>query len=550
MSDASGIPADAPVAPASVPAAVPGGIPTATPVAIPWLGLLAVLMGTFISTLNGRLSTFGLADIRGAMHAGFDEGAWITTAQTVAQMLIAPAAVWMGTVYGPRRVLLAAALVFAVLSSITPLSTSLPVLLILQFTGGLATGMFVPLTLSFILLNTPPKYWAFGIAVYALNLELSLNISASLEGWYVDHLSWRWIFWQNVPLALIMALCLFLGMKPRVRNPNLPPADRFGLVTGGLGLALIYAGLDQGNRLDWLNSGLIWGLLLAGAVLLAGFFAHEARTPHPIINLKVAFASPLPNLLLLIGFLRLTILSTAYLIPLYLGAVRGFRALEVGQTTFWIAAPQLVLCPLAALMLRRSDPRLVASIGFIFVSLACLMVAHSLTPLWGSDQFLPSQLLQAVGQSFALSGILFFVVLHLKPQDALTFGALIQTARLMGGQVGQAFVVTLARIRGQVASNLIGLHVQSGDVDVVRRLQTYAAATAQAGDTASGSMRGASILGSVVRSMATTQAVIDCFVAVGGLTALALLLLVVHRPAPYGPASAVPLFAPRDAKPS
>ena len=63
---------------------------------IPWLGLTAVLLGTFISTLNGRLSTFGLADIRGAVHAGFDEGAWITTAQTVAQMLVAPVAIWLG----------------------------------------------------------------------------------------------------------------------------------------------------------------------------------------------------------------------------------------------------------------------------------------------------------------------------------------------------------------------------------------------------------------------------------------------------------------------
>ena len=333
-------------------------------------------------------------------------------------------------------------------------------LLTLQFLGGLATGTFVPLTLSFILLNTQPRYWAFGVAIYALNLELSLNISASLEGWYVDNLSWRWIFWQNTPLALIMALCLWLGMQPRARNPDLPPADRFGLVTGGIGLALIYAGLDQGNRLDWLNSGLVCALLLSGAVCLGGFFIHEMRTRHPIINLKVAFARPLPTLLLLVAFLRLTLLATAYLIPLYLGSVRGFRALEVGQTTFWIAAPQLILCPLAALMLRRSDPRLVASIGFVFISVACLMVAHSLTPLWGSDQFLPSQLLQAVGQSFALSGVLFFVVLHLRPQDALTFGALIQTARLMGGQVGQAFVVTLARVRGQIASNLIGLHIQ------------------------------------------------------------------------------------------
>src|ERR1700681_1981288 len=76
--------APAPAAPApAAPAAVP---PPAT--GIPWMGLLAVLLGTFISTLNTRLSSFGIADIRGAVHAGFDEGAWISTAQTVAQMLV------------------------------------------------------------------------------------------------------------------------------------------------------------------------------------------------------------------------------------------------------------------------------------------------------------------------------------------------------------------------------------------------------------------------------------------------------------------------------
>jgi DHA2 family multidrug resistance protein len=527
----------------------PAGFPAA-PTQIPWLGLLAVLMGTFISTLNGRLSTFGLADIRGAVHAGFDEGAWITTAQTVAQMLVAPAAVWMGSVYGPRRVLLTAALAFGLISLLTPLSTNLPTLLALQFTAGLASGFFVPLTLSFVLLNTPPKYWAYGIAVYALNLELSLNISASLEGWYVDHQSWRWIFWQNAPLAAVMALCLHYGVRPKPVALNGPPRDSFGLVSGGLGLALIYAALDQGNRLDWLNSGLIWALMLAGGLLFAGFIVHEKRSANPLLNFKVALASPLPRLLVLIALLRLTILSTAYLIPLFLGAVRGFRALEVGQTLIWIAVPQLIFCPLAGLMLRRSDPRLVASIGFIFISIACLMVAHGLTPIWGSDQFLPSQLLQSVGQSFALSGVVFFAVLHLRPQDALTFGASIQVARLFGGELGTAFVVTFARVRGQVASNLMGLHVQSGDGQVIQRLHSYAAATARAGDPESGMMRGASVLGSLVRSMATTQAVIDTFVAVGALTAVALILAVAHKPAPLGPASARPLFAARDSVPS
>jgi DHA2 family multidrug resistance protein len=501
-------------------------------------------MGTFISTLNGRLSTYGLADIRGAVGAGFDEGAWITTAQTVAQMFITLAAVWMGSAYGPRRVLIGASIAFAVISLLTPYSANLPMLLTMQFLAGLASGFFIPLTLSFILINMPPKYWAYGIALYALNLELSLNISASLEGWYVEHHSWRWIFWQNVPLALIMSLCLHRGIaqKPIITRP---PSDVFGLLAGGSGLALIYAALDQGNRLDWLNSGLVCGLLSGGVLLLAAFFIHEAITPRPLFNLRVIFGAPMPSQFMLIGFLRLTILSTAYLIPLYLGSVRGFRALEVGQTLFWVAAPQLILCPLAALMLRRSDARLVASIGFIFISVACLMVAYNLTPIWGSYQFLPSSFLQAVGQSFALSGVVFFGVLHLKPQDALTFGAVLQTARLMGGEIGSAFVTTLTRVRGQVASNLIGQHVQSGNPDVIQRVRAYGAVTTKVIDPVSAVSRGELVLGNVVRAAATTQAVIDGFIAVGVLTAVALLIVVFRSAAPQGPASAMPLFRVR-----
>ncbi len=518
------------------------------PTSIPWLGLLAVLMGTFISTLNGRLSTFGLADIRGAVGAGFDEGAWITTAQTVAQMFITLAAIWMGAAYGPRRVLIGASISFAVISLLTPYSATLPMLLTMQFLGGLASGFFIPLTLSFILLNTPPKYWAFGIAIYALNLELSLNIAASLEGWYVEHHSWRWIFWQNVPLALIMSLCLRRGIaiKPITIRP---PPDVFALLAGGSGLALIYAALDQGNRLDWLNSGLVWGLLSAGTLLVVAFLVHESRTARPLLNLKVVFGAPMPSQFLLIAFLRLTILATAYLIPLFLGSVRGYRALEVGQTLIWIAVPQLIFCPLAALMLRRSDARLVASIGFIFISVACLMVAYNLTPIWGSDQFLPSQLLQSVGQSFALSGVIFFGILHLRPQDALTFGAMLQTARLMGGEIGTAFVTTLARVRGQVASNLIGQHVQLGDAQVIQRVRAYGAVTTRVIDPIGAVSRGQQVLGSVVRAAATTQAVIDGFVAVAVLTAVALLIVVFRSAAPEGPASAMPLFRVRGSNP-
>jgi len=343
-------------------------------------------------------------------------------------------------------------------------------------------------------------------------------------------------------------LCLHYGIARTPPGPDRPPLDLFGLASLGVGLALIYAGLDQGNRLDWLGSGVVAGLILAGMILVAAFFVHEAVTPRPLIDLKVALAKPMPRLLLLVAFLRLTILATAFLIPQYLQVVRGYRALDVGKTLIWIAAPQLIICPLAAVMLRRMDARLVSSIGFLCVSIACLMVAYGLTPLWSSDEFLPSGLLQAVGQSFALSGIVFFGILHLRPQDALTFGASVQVARLMGGQIGQAFVSTLTRVRTQTASNLIGLHLQAGDAMVNTRLAAYAAVARKSDpDPTRATARAAAILGNVVRSAAATQGIIDAFVVVSALTVIALMIAVAHKPAPIGPASHLPFFAKREA---
>jgi DHA2 family multidrug resistance protein len=112
----------------------------------------------------------------------------------------------------------------------------------------------------------------------------------------------------------------------------------------------------------------------------------------------------------------------------------------------------------------------------------------------------------------------------------------------MGGEIGTAFVTTLARVREQVASYLIGLHVQIGDAQVIQRIQRYGTATTHVIDPNGASERGALVLGNVVRAAATTQAVMDCFVVIALLTAVALLIVVFRSAAPEGPASAQPLF--------
>src|SRR5580693_2300498 len=116
----------------------------------PVLGVVAVMLGAFISSLNTRISTFGLADIRGGLSLGFDEGSWITTVFGAAQMVVTPAAAWMSTIFGTRRVLMWTGTIFTVTSLFPPVVGDYDTLMALQLIRGLAVGAFIPAALGFV----------------------------------------------------------------------------------------------------------------------------------------------------------------------------------------------------------------------------------------------------------------------------------------------------------------------------------------------------------------------------------------------------------------
>jgi DHA2 family multidrug resistance protein len=476
---------------------------------------------------------FGLADVRGAVHAGFDEGAWITTAFTVGQMMIGPVAAWLGAVFGVRRVLMISATVFGLSNFLLPFSPNLASVLVFQTISGLSSGTFIPLTIGFVVLNLPPKWVVYGIGAYSLNLELSLNVAASIEGWFCDNWSWHWIFWDTALLAPVMMACIHFGMPRQPTNRELlKNADWSGILYASLGFSLLYAALDQGNRLDWLNSGLINALLLGGGLLIIAFVVQELTTPRPWINLRYAARGNIPLLFLMITFFRFAILSTAYLIPQFLTVVQNYRAIEVGGVLLWIALPQLLLAPMVSTLLRFVEPRLPLALGFALIAAACFM-AGQLTRDWIGDDFLPSQIVQAVGQSLLLTSLVWFFLKHLEPSEVLTFGAVLQTGRLFGAELGSAFVQTFVRVREQVYSNLVGLHVTVGSVATDQRLQDFAhAVNGRSVGPPAASARATGLLAHSVQIQASVLAYIDGFMVIGFAVIGVLLMLLLLRDPP------------------
>jgi DHA2 family multidrug resistance protein len=499
----------------------------------PFIGVLAVLIGAIISTLDSRITSFGLADVRGAVHAGFDEGAWITTAFTVGQMMIGPISAWLGGVFGPRRVLTISVVVFGISNSLLPLSPNLGYVFAFQAISGLASGTFIPLAIGFVVQNLPAQMVIYGVAAYSLNLELSLNIAASIEGWFDDYWSWKWIFWDTALLTPVMLICIVVGMpRQPINRALLKTADWAGMLYASVGFSVLYAGLDQGNRLDWVNSGLINALLLGGTLLLVVFVIHELTYKRPWINLRFAARGNMPLLLLFISFFRFVILSTSYIIPQYLVTVQNYRAIEIGGALKWVALPQFLSAPAVATILRFVDARLMMALGFTLVGCACFM-AGQLTHDWVSEDFLPSQLLQAVGQSFGLTSLVWFSLKHLEPSEIFTFGAVLQTGRLFGAQLGSAFVQTFVRVREQTYSNLIGLHVNAGSFLTDQRLEYYAKIV---GDRSIGdpeaSARATALLARAVQNQAYVLAYIDGFMVLGFAVIGALLLMLLLRDPP------------------
>jgi MFS transporter, DHA2 family, multidrug resistance protein len=143
-----------------------------------------------------------------------------------------------------------------------------------------------------------------------------------------------------------------------------------------------------------------------------------------------------------------------------------------------------------------------------------------------------SQLLQAVGQTFALTSVVWFALKHLELKEVLTFGAVIQTARLFGGELGSGFIQTFLRVREQMYSNLVGLHVIAGSHTTEERLQYYANMLGARSNGQSGA-RATALLAHAVQNQANVLSYIDGFMLLGfsALGGLLLMLLLKDPPA-------------------
>jgi MFS transporter, DHA2 family, multidrug resistance protein len=510
----------------------------------PLLGILGVVTGAGVVTLTSRMISLGMPDFRGLHGFGYDESAWIGTAFDVGLMFIGPFTVYLGGLMGPRRILLTAAALFIVLLIFLPLVHSYSLVIAMALLGGLTSGTFYPLTLTFALRNIPLRFLPFTLALYATFVDGAVNIAPSLYGWYRDHLSSNWMFWNSALITPLMMICIYYGIPKTNSAKKSGKAPSFaGFLYASVGLAMLLAACEQGERLDWWRSGVFNALFAGGAFFLLCALVRRLRGPNPLVALPYLLKRNTMLLGSLLFWFRFTLCTTIILVPQSL-AIRGFEPDQIGPAIIWSAIPLLPVAFIAGLLLLRNlDPRILFAVGLACTAFSAVLNAHY-DSAWAAQNFYRTELLTGVGQAFAFIGLVGCIVLQAifagalaKPEWVLTFSAFFHTIRIFGGTAGAIYMGHFIAQREKLHSNLLGLHVSSGNWLTDQNIHAMTAGLyAKSSGMSSAGARAVDLIAARMRLQAYSLSIIDGFLLIAWSCACAVMFVALLRRSPlnYG----------------
>ncbi|UZE21472.1 MFS transporter [Pseudomonas sp. B21-056] len=424
----------------------------------PLVGLVGIFLAAMMAGLNTRVGALALADVRGALGLGFDDGSWLTTAYSAGELIAMPFSAWFALTLSLRRFELWMLGTCTLLALILPFIHDLELLLTLRFAQGIASGTTIPLLMMAALKFLPPAIRLYGLALYAMTATFAPNLSIWLAGSWTDGLhDWRWVYWQIIPLALVAAGLIAWGLpREPVQVPRFRQANWSGMACGVPALGLITVALDQGVRLDWFHSPLITTSLVMGLTLMAVYLLTEWYHPSPFIKLQILGRRNLGLGCTLFLSLLVVLMSSSLLPASYLGPLQNYRPLQMASIGLIVALPQLVLGPVVALLLYRKwvDARIVFASGLLLIALACLCGAQ-LTADWNRDQFVLAQTLQAFGQPMAVVSMLFLITSVVQPPEGPYVSGTINTLRAFGSLFGAAVIGQLMTVRGRFHGEML-----------------------------------------------------------------------------------------------
>lgn len=295
------------------------------------IAFASMCIGLFIAQLDIQIVSSSLNEIGGGLSAGKDEMAWLQTSYLIAEIIVIPLSGWLSRVFSTRWLFTLSAGIFTLMSIACGLAWNIQIMIFFRALQGVAGASMIPLVFTTAFIYYQGKELGLAAAVVSALASLSPTLEPTLGGWITDNLDWRWLFYINILPGIYLVLSIpFLVNFDKPDLSLLKVADYPSIILLAMTLGCLEYTLEEGARWGWLDDNTI---LLTSVLALVSFILFAARTlkiSNPIMDLH-AFKDKYFTLGCFFSFSGgVGIFSTVYLIPVFLGQVRGLNAEEIG----------------------------------------------------------------------------------------------------------------------------------------------------------------------------------------------------------------------------
>jgi DHA2 family multidrug resistance protein len=408
-----------------------------------FLGFGGMIVGQFMAMLDIQIVASSLVQIQAGIGATSDEISWVQTIYLLAEVVIMPLTAYLTKMWGTQRFYVVASIAFIVTSIATGLSSSVDMMILTRALQGLAAGAMIPPIFATAMTVFPPERRTFANVLVGLIVTLAPTIGPTLGGHITEALSWRWLFFINVPVGVLVVF--LVGRYGDFDKPD--PSLAKGIDWWGLGLMSVFLlsmqfVLEEGAKNNWFEDDAILWLTVLAATSGGAFIWRQLSYRQPIVSLK-PFADRNFTLGVTMTFVTgMSLFGGTFLLPLYLGQVRGFSSAEVGTTMLVSGLTMFLSAPICGWMVRQMDARIAMVIGFALTGWAIGLGAR-ITPDWGFREFLTLQIVRGLGSMIAMVAAQMMTISTLPVTLMKDASGLINLIRNVAGAIGLAVIATI-----------------------------------------------------------------------------------------------------------
>ncbi len=498
-----------------------------------WLAVAGAIFGTFMALLDVSVTNASLPQIQGEIGATGTEGTWIGTGYLVAEIVVIPLTGWLTRLLGLRSFLLVAGILFTAFSVLCGFAQTLPEMIVGRVGQGFSGGAMIPVSLTIVATRLTPQQRPAGLAIYASVAMLAPVIGPVIGGWLTENVSWHWVFFMNLPIALILVLLVWLGIeRASPRWGELARADWLGIVGLALFLGCLTVILEEGQRENWLDSPLIVRLCLLSAGGLAMVLYAQIRSPHPIVKLKILLDGGFASVFVIMLMTGAGAFTMLYVVPVFLGTIAGYDAEQTGLIAMYTGLASVLMMPLLMVMMKKLDIRLIVGAGLGIFGIGCL-TNLGLTSLSVGHDLILAQLINGLGQPLVGLPLSQAATTGLAEDDIPDGSALFSMARNLGGSLGLALTGILIDRRSAFHMSQLAQETTANSPIAHERVAEMAGAMIQGGaDTHFAMMRAMAAIAAEIQRQAIVMSYLDGFWIMGiGLLLGMPLVLLLRRPA-------------------